>query len=153
MNFGNDEIAKKVRDNFNSGVYRILDQKVTSSAPSGSPSWGFFRRYNNILAWTLTLTDVPAVASEADVTKHIPIAIRPLHVELGKKAYEVAISGANATIKSELAKVGLLELWEDATGLGGKRAKAKARFANEDDARRAVDTLNGTPLPLTRRGS
>lgn len=55
-------------------------------------------------------------------------------------------------VKSKLMQVGLLEWWEDTTKSGGKRAKAKARFQDEEDARKAMTLLNGTPLPFNKNG-
>lgn len=151
LNFGNREVAKKACDRFNSGMYKVLDEQVTTSGPKESPSSGNSWS-RNPLAWTLILTDVPAMASKAEITKHIPAAFQPRHVELGKKSYDVHIGEANDVIKSKFTEIGPLEWWQDATELGGKRAKAKARFADENDARHAVEVLNGTALPFNQSG-
>jgi hypothetical protein len=146
LNFGNQDIAQKISDRFNAGAYKVLGQKVKGSS---STRGGGFR---NPLAWTVVLTEVPPTAKEPDIIRAIPPAIRPRHVELGGASYKVDLDTANAMVKSRLLEVGLLEWWEDATESGGRRAKAKARFREDEDARKAVTLLNGTPLPFNENG-
>lgn len=142
LNFGNQDIARKTHDKFNTGIYKVLDHQVKSSVRSRSG--GPF----NPFAWTVMLTDVPGTATEADVVRAIPPTIRPRHVELGQASYQLDLDEANAVVKSKLMEVGSLEWWEDATEVGGKRAKAKARFQEDEDARKATTMLNETPLPF-----
>ncbi len=94
------------------------------------------------------LTDIPATASERDIIRSIPTRPRPFQVELGQLSYDTDIHTANAQIKSKLLAVGPLEWWEDASEAGGKRAKARARFESQDDARQAVEQLNQSPVPF-----
>ncbi|ORY68942.1 uncharacterized protein BCR38DRAFT_464210 [Pseudomassariella vexata] len=147
LNFGNESIAKKIHEKFATGIYRILGREVQSNAPRGSDTSGQ-AWLRNPLAWTIVLNDVPAMASASDVIQSIPPSIRPRHVELGKPTYDVNIAAANTLVKSMLADIGPLEWWEDATGLGGKRAKSKARFTDEADARKAAASLNMATLPF-----
>ena len=146
LNFGNQDIAGKVKDRFNAGAYKVVGQQVKASGPNGGGS------YYNRLAWSVMLTDVPPKATGADITRDIPAAIRPRHVELGKASYEMDMDTANAMIKSKLEQIGSLEWWEDATESGGRRAKARARFLEEEDARKAVESLHETLLPFNRNG-
>ncbi|KUI61889.1 hypothetical protein VP1G_09024 [Cytospora mali] len=106
LSFGNREVAQRVCDKFNSGVYRVLDQQVTSSTPKGSPSSGS-PRSRNPQAWTLMLTDVPAIASKAEIMQHIPAAIQPRHQKVNEAQRllaELIRSGARAETAIELNK-------------------------------------------------
>lgn len=146
LNFGNQDIARKVNDRFNTGAYKVLGQQVKSSGPSKCGG------YRNPGAWTVMLTDIPATATEADIVRGISPPFFPRHVELGQASYKADLDTANALVKSKLMQVGSLEWWEDGAESGGKRAKAKARFRDEEDARNAVTLLNGTPLPFNKNG-
>lgn len=146
LNFGNQSIAQKINNAFNVGAYKVLGQQVNSSGPSRSTG------HRNPLAWTVTLTDIPAPATERDVVRDIPPQIQPRHVELGQASYDVNLDATNTMVKSILMQVGPLEWWEPATDSGGKRAKAKARFQDEEDAMKAVTLHNGTPLPFNEKG-
>ncbi|KAI9740028.1 MAG: hypothetical protein M1818_004779 [Claussenomyces sp. TS43310] len=136
--------SQKANDKFNAGAYRVLDQQVKSNGLSRS------RGFRNPLAWTVTLTDVPATASESQVVRDVPASMRPRHVELGLVSDTVDLDTANAMVKSQLMQISSLEWWEDATESGGKRAKAKARFQDEEDARKAVISLNEMPLTFIK---
>ena len=146
LNFGDQGIAEKVKGEFDAGTYKVLDQQVKSSSPSGNEN------YHNRLAWSLMLTDVPGAASRADILRPIPPAIRPRHIELGIPSYSASLAYANERVKSVLSQCGGLEQWEDAAEGVGKRAKAKARFRTEEDARRVAVLMNGTPLPFNLKG-
>lgn len=140
-------MAQTVNDKFNAGEYNILAQPVKSSGPSE----GKGGVWNN-LRWTVTLTDVPGRATASDVVRGVPRSIRPEHVEMGKPSYVCDSMTVNALIKTKLAEVSPLEWWEDATRVGGKRAKGKARFRDEGDAVKAATLLNGSTLPFHEKG-
>ncbi|KAE8356735.1 hypothetical protein BDV28DRAFT_144857 [Aspergillus coremiiformis] len=146
LNFGSKDLAQKIHERFKAGTYKVLDQMVQSADPSGRAD------YRNPQSWSVSLTDVPAMTTKQDILRSIPVATHPRHVELGPPAYTVDITTANVSVKSKLMQAGPLEWWEDAGVTGGKRAKAKARFRNEEDARKAVELLNGTALPFTKQG-
>ncbi|EED13648.1 ariadne RING finger, putative [Talaromyces stipitatus ATCC 10500] len=143
LNFGNEEIAKRVFNKFNSNSYRILDQTAHCNQPTRS---GGLR---NPYAWTLMLTDLSIAVTENDIRS----AIRaphdsPRNIELGKPTYNVDGELASATVMSFLSRVGPIEWSQANTELEGKRAKAIARFYEEADAREAVASLHNVPLPF-----
>ncbi|KAF7587818.1 hypothetical protein BBP40_006670 [Aspergillus hancockii] len=82
----------------------------------------------------------------------ISITILPRHVELGEPTYPTRLNRANELINTKLKHVGPLERWGNAGETNGKRFKAKARFRDEEDARKAVESLHGTLLPFSRGG-
>ncbi|KAL2004772.1 hypothetical protein VTN00DRAFT_3300 [Thermoascus crustaceus] len=146
LNFGNEDIAKKVNYRFNAGTYKVLGQQVSSIACNRSGG------YHNPVVWTVCLTEVPATATEPDILCVISPHFRPRDVEMRQTSYKADLGTANAMIKSKLMQVGSLEWWEDGAESGGKRVKAKARFQDEEHARKAVTFLNNTPLPFNKNG-
>jgi len=148
LNFSKRWQAQQVNDKFNAGQYTVLAQPVKSSGPSESG-----RNYRNTLPFTITLTDVPGRATASDVVRTLPTFIRPGHVELGKPSYACDPGTANTIVKAKLAEIGPLEWWEEPAGVGGKRAKAKARFQDEGDAARAAAVLNASKLPFHDKGN
>ncbi|KAL4935195.1 hypothetical protein BDV06DRAFT_134296 [Aspergillus oleicola] len=146
LNFGSQDVAKQVGSRFNAGIYKVCSQQIKSSGPVRSGG------YRNPLAWTLTLNDVLSTATKAEVLRDVPSVIQPRHVELGKATYDVDLDMANAMVEMKLMQVGPLDRWEPAAGSKGKRAKAKARFQTEEDARRAATSLNGMQLPFHENG-
>ena len=146
LNFGNQYIAQKVNDKFNASAYKILGQQVKGSILSSAGG------YRNPLAWSVMLTDVPALGTDSDIVHEIPAANRPRHIELGDASYKMNLEEANTIVKSKFLQIGSLDWWEDAIGSAGRRAKAKARFLDEEDARKAVNLLDGTPLPFNYNG-
>ncbi|KAI1803925.1 hypothetical protein F4811DRAFT_522245 [Daldinia bambusicola] len=145
LNFGNEQIAKRVYNNFHDGKYKIMNQTVRCDSPTGG---GTFR---NPLAWTVYLTEVPASATESDVEKSISLKIdKPRKIQLGDPTYKDECDTCSAQIKSLFTSIGPLEWWEFTPDASGKRMKASARFLSEDDAREAATSLNQTPLPFNR---
>lgn len=151
LNFGSEDIAKRVFNNFTFNRYRILGQTVHCNAPIKGEGG---RR--NPYAWTLMLTGLPIATTE----KNIRFAIHspqdsPRNIELGKPSYNVDGETASATVMSLLSQVGPIEWSQANTELEGKRAKAIARFYEEADAREAARTLHdrslsfGTNMKLT----
>ena len=51
--------------------------------------------------------------AQSDVTRTIPAAVKPVHVELGTPSYECDLPTANALVKSKLMETGVLEWWEN----------------------------------------
>ncbi|KFA49917.1 hypothetical protein S40293_01289 [Stachybotrys chartarum IBT 40293] len=142
LNFGNGDIAAKVGSKFSAGIYKVLDQKVQYQAPTR----GIGNR--NPLAWTVRLSDIPALAKKEHVTKDIPAGLVPRHVELSTASYDSDLPTANTLIESLLLQAGPLERWEGSPEGTGKRFKAKARFLNDADARQAAALFHNKPLPF-----
>lgn len=144
LNFGSEEIARKIKDRYGSGIYKVRDQKVKST----SLTRGAGR--SNPHAWTVMLADVDAAATESNILQGIPLGMRPRHVEIGKPSYDEDPEAARAKIMSMLTHIGPLEAWETAASDGGKRMKATARFQDGNDAMRAADLLDGMTLPFSK---
>ncbi|KAK1246200.1 hypothetical protein MKX08_000002 [Trichoderma sp. CBMAI-0020] len=146
LNFGNGGVAAKVGLKFSAGTYKILDQSVHCEGPTrGEGS-------RNPLAWTLRLSNVPTLAKKEDITRAIPAAMAPRHVELSTASYDVDLPMANALIESLLLTVGPLERWEGSLEIPGKRFKAKAWFMNDADALQAVKLFHNEPLSFNKTG-
>lgn len=148
LNFGIGDIAKKVGSKFSAGIYTVLNQRVQCDRPTR----GTGNRYRNPLAWTIRLSNVPVLARKEHITKDIPAALVPLHVELSTASYNVDLPTANTLIESLLLKAGPLERWEGSPEVFGKRFKAKARFLNDADARQAVKLFHNEPLSFYKNG-
>ncbi|KAI1385689.1 uncharacterized protein F4822DRAFT_351369 [Hypoxylon trugodes] len=143
LNFGNREISERVAKRFKDGTYTLLKQKVQCGSPSGREG-----RFNP-LPWTVCLTEVPASVAESDISQSIyKQADKPRHIELGKPSYTADTETCSATIQSLFTSVGPVEWSEFTLDTTGKRAKASARFHNEEDARTAARTLNYSALPF-----
>nr|CDP22409.1 Putative protein of unknown function [Podospora anserina S mat+] len=140
LNFTSHGLAETICQKYTSGRYKVLNMTVTSHAPKKSKAWT-----------TVMLTEVPAEATEDDVTKSIPANMSPRNVETGTPSFRYNADVANAFVKSKLIEVGPLEWWEDAV-FGGKRAKVKARFQDDGDAAKAASMLNGWELPFQKKG-
>ncbi|RDW81277.1 uncharacterized protein DSM5745_04834 [Aspergillus mulundensis] len=146
MSFGSQSIARKVESAFNAGIYKVVGQAVRSVSLHGSRGG-----YHGV-GWTLSLSNLPANILAGDILSDIPVHLRPRRIGLGDPSYDASLDEANTIIKSQLLQIGPLEYWESAAESGGKRAKAKARFQNEEDARSAAAGLNETALPFHGHG-
>lgn len=146
LNFGNGDIARKVTANFSAGIYKVLGQRVGCEDPARGGG------ARNPLAWTVRFSDIPESAGISHVTRDIPAALRPRHVELSAPSYDADLPLTNASIESLLLQVGPLERWVGSAETPGKRFKAKARFLNEADARQAAKLLHNKPLPFNKNG-
>ncbi|KAI9641098.1 hypothetical protein NHQ30_010528 [Ciborinia camelliae] len=144
LNFGKEEIAKRVFDKFNSKSYKVLGQTPRCNAPTRG---GTGRR--NPLAWTLVLTNLPVATTGKNVFSAITSPHdKPRNIELGSPSYEADGEEASATVMSLLLQNGPIEWSQVSTELEGKRAKAVARFYEESDARAAANSLHDKPLPF-----
>ncbi|KAI0478340.1 hypothetical protein F4859DRAFT_513922 [Xylaria cf. heliscus] len=142
LNFGYDQIAKRVHERFRKGEYKVLNQLVRPS----DPERGF--GYHNPKAWTVCLTDVPSDATEADISRAIQSERdMPRGIELGKPTYTTDAETSATMIQSLFTAIGSLD-WEFTPDTTGKRMKASARFSKEEDAKEAVKTLDNSPLPF-----
>ncbi|KAI1641893.1 uncharacterized protein F4817DRAFT_354451 [Daldinia loculata] len=143
LNFGNGEIAERVRNKFRDGTYKILNQSVHSNDPDRGEG------HHNPLAWTVCLTEVPVSATESDVKKSIYHQNdKPRGIQLGRPTYTADDETCSTKIQSLFTSIGPLDWWEFTPDTAGKRMKASARFQNEDDAREAAVSLDKKPLPF-----
>lgn len=144
LNFGNEDIANRVFNKFNSKRYRIFDQPVHCNTPTKSGG-----RWGNPHAWTLMLTNLSIATTEKDIRSAINSPQdSPRNIELGEPSYDVDGELASATVMSLLGQAGPIEWSQANTELEGKRAKAVARFYEETDAREAARLLHDKLLPF-----
>lgn len=145
LNFGNDDIAKRVSQKFTKGDYKILNQIVHVGQPTRGAG-----QYNP-RAWTVCLTGVPSDATREDISRAIYLqGDKPRGTELGNPTYATDAETCAAQIHSLFTAVGSLEWWEFVPDSTGKRMKASARFSREEDAERAVRTLHNSALPFQK---
>ncbi|KAH6986918.1 hypothetical protein EDB80DRAFT_623539 [Ilyonectria destructans] len=144
LNFGNADIATKVASSFSAGIFKILGQRISCEGPTRGAG------PRNPLAWTVRVSDVPEHAEISLITRDIPTALQPRHVELSNPTYLTDLPLANTSIESLLLQAGPLERWEGSSETSGKRFKAKTRFVNDADARQAAKLFNNTPLPFNK---
>ncbi|RFU27734.1 hypothetical protein B7463_g8590, partial [Scytalidium lignicola] len=149
VNFGNGEIANRIARKFNEGKHKCLGQSVKSSIGRKSPSRGFS---HNLVAWTITLSDVPSDATSENIKAAITLLHdKPRHVEISAVSYRVSDAEVSVEVRSLLEDHGLLESFYLATTSKGKRVKATAWFQDEVDARSAC-SLNNRPLDILNKG-
>ncbi|KAI1342092.1 hypothetical protein F5Y15DRAFT_406268 [Xylariaceae sp. FL0016] len=145
LNFGGHDIAARVNRKFADGVYTIKGQKVqTQALPRAA---GMFNRR----AWTVCLTEVPAVASSGDIEGAIRTPYdKPRAIELGKPSYDLDPQTCFSTILSLFSNIGALEFHEMTLDPSGKRMKGKVRYLDADHAKQAENELNNQPLSFNR---
>lgn len=142
LNFGSEDIARRVFNKFESASYRILNKKVHCNPPIKGA--GGFR---NPYSWTVMLIDLSTGTTEHDIRSAIYSPYdRPRNIEIGQPTYNVDGELASATVISLLSQIGPIEWHQANTELEGKRAKAVARFYDERDARRAATSLDNFQL-------
>ncbi|KAI8944623.1 hypothetical protein F4801DRAFT_585238 [Xylaria longipes] len=145
LNFGHDQIAKRVHEKFSKGEYKVFNQLVRP----GDPERGV--GHHNPKAWTVCLTDVPSNATQADISRAIQSKSDvPRGIEIGKPTYTTNAETCAAVVQSLFTAIGPLEWWEFTQDTTGKRVKASARFSREEDAKEAVKTFHESPLPFHR---
>ena len=148
LNFGNGDIARRVSDKFNNGTYVVHSQPIKAEQAVRSPSRG---RHNPV-AWTVLLKDVPVEASEDNIKGAVrAFSEKPRNVELSHRNAACDPKMVPASVRSLLEGVGTVEF--DIRGqLQGKRIKAVARFAEEHDAREAVQSFHNKPQAFLNQG-
>ncbi|MBE3046024.1 hypothetical protein IMZ48_26490, partial [Candidatus Bathyarchaeota archaeon] len=142
LNFRDEDDADEVKEGYSDGDYEVLGQAVKCTGPT-------FSEGRNGGVWTVRLAELPLDATEEDIVEEIPSDLEPHHVEMGKPTYTESPHAASEKVKKILLAIGPLDSWEGGTGGVGKRFKATARFQHEEDARRAVASLDNTLLPFS----
>lgn len=136
LNFGTEEIATRVAQKFNEGRYTCLGHRIKSSTAKHSRSYGKFAR--NHVPWTITLSDIPRVATVAHIKRAITSSYdEPRHIEMGALNYESSDAEVSVEVRSRLESHGPLDNFQLAFTSTGKRVKATAWFQEEPDARSA----------------
>jgi hypothetical protein len=147
LNFGNEEIAKRVKDKFSNGSYTLHGRKVVCDRPNR----GAGKR--NPHAWTVLMKDLAATISEKDIDHAIfEYRDKPRHIEMGKPSYDMSSNEVSARIKRLFSQVGALDAWEVTEDSSARRVKAIARFQYEADAREAAQRLNDKSLSFLNNG-
>ncbi|KAF6810686.1 hypothetical protein CMUS01_13413 [Colletotrichum musicola] len=141
------DVAREVRDRFNSGQYKVLGSTASCTLRQGEMRGnlrGSRNRPPTSRQWLLTVK-VPLKAKANDVLQTIPMNMRPDGIEFpceGLLARQVAF------VQRHLATFGPLEMDLTANADGpGKRVKAMARFENEEHARQAAMELDNSLIP------
>ncbi|KAI0965631.1 hypothetical protein F4678DRAFT_452053 [Xylaria arbuscula] len=143
LNFGDEKVARRVSEKFGRGEYNILNQTVRPGNLTRDAG------HYNARAWTVCLADVPSEATKSDVSNAFKSQRDvPRNIELGKPNYTSDSDVCAAEIQSLFTHIGPLEWWEFTLDTTGKRMKASARFAKEEDAKNAAEALNNFPLPF-----
>ena len=96
---------------------------------------------------SVQLGNLDASTSQALIERHIPGHLTPTDVILGKPSYSTSMDEAEECVKGLLNRVGPLEGWESSSTTSATQVKAIARFETGEDARRAVNQLNGQKIP------
>ena len=139
LNFGSFNIAERVCGKFNDARYTILGHAVSAEKPTGSQS------PRNPMGWTVLLKSVPSNATRVDIDNAIHLAHdKPRHIEMGKVSNHFDVDTATALVESLFTRIGPVEFSMRPDTLG-KRFKAVALFADEADAREAINVLHDQP--------
>lgn len=153
LNFGNNDVAKRVSQKFNSARYKVLGQNSAASEPKHSESNRRQGTCGNLVAWTVVLSGVSAQATKVDITNAIAAANdKPRHIEMGRTiSYQASEAEVGMEVRSKLEEYGALENLFLAPSSRGKRNKAVAWFDDEVDAKSACQ-LNGKSLSSLNGG-
>ncbi|KLU90292.1 hypothetical protein MAPG_09256 [Magnaporthiopsis poae ATCC 64411] len=146
LNFRTEKVAQKVCGGFQSGAFKVKNQAVNASNPTGSNN----RYSSNDQAWTVRLSNLDPAVTKTDIITPIPGRWMPTHVELGEPTYTEYANTVASTVKARLLQIGPLDMWSVAETGSGKRVKAQARFENEEDAKTAESTLNNKSVAWLR---
>ena len=89
------------------------------------------------------LGNLDGLTPQTTVERHIPGHLKPMNVIMGKPSYSASLHQAEECVKALLDGVALLEAWEPNSTLSATQVKAIARFQAGEDARKAINQLNG----------
>ena len=139
LNYGNFAIADRVCGKFNEAKYTILGHEAIAEKPvKGQP-------HRNPAAWTVRLKSVPGNANEVDIENAVYSAYdKPRYIEMGRASNIFDVVAAPALVEALLANIGPVEFIVR-PDTSGRRFKALALFADEADAREAVNVLHDQP--------
>ena len=148
MNFGNGEIAKRVSDKFNRGLYTVLGQAIKADQAHRSASRGG----HNSVAWSVLLRDIPIKATQAQLRDALSSEFdQPRHVEVSSSRMSSDLATIAVFVESLLSKIGSVK-FSMLPETQGKRTKAVALFKEEVDARDAVQSLHDKPQDFLNGG-
>ncbi|PPJ53071.1 hypothetical protein CBER1_11951 [Cercospora berteroae] len=143
MNFGVESIAKRVSEKFNGGRYKILGTKVTAVPKGSQKRYTIGGRNPNPVNWTVVIKGVPCTACEEDIVTAVTDSYdSPRHIELDKTPVGPESRVAPIIVESLLTSIGPLDFMTEPQ-LRDSKYKAIAQFADDRNAREAVDKLNG----------
>lgn len=123
--------------------YRIKGRKIQATLQV--PENHFGRQKSTINS--VQLGNLDASTSQALIEQHIPTHLTPADVILGNPSYSTSLDEAEECVKDLLDGVGPLEGWEISSTTSATQVKAIARFETGEDARKAVNQLNGQKIP------
>ena len=143
LHYSNTGKARAIERFIASRDYRIKGRKIQVTLQV--PEHGFGRQKPTITS--VQLGNLDASTSQALIERHIPGHLTPTDVILGKPSYSATIDEAEECVKALLDRVGSLEGWESSSTTSATQVKAFARFETGEDARKAVNQLNGQKIP------
>lgn len=134
--FDESRTKQRVQRGFQTGEYKILDQLVQARETS-TPS-----------KYRLILDNVLAAATKRDICESLPDGTPLKDITLREATYD-DVDLVIALVKSSFMEFGELQHWDDPVPSDtSARAKAKAYFLDEEDARRAALALDESPLSI-----
>ena len=143
LHYNNTGKARAIERFIASRDYRIEGRKIQATLQV--PERGFGRQKPTITS--VQLGNLDASTSQALIERHIPGHLTPTDVIVGKSSYSATIDEAEECVKALLDRVGSLEGWESSSTTSATQVKAFARFETGEDARKAVNQLNGQKIP------
>ena len=95
---------------------------------------------------SVQLGNLDPSTSQATIEQRIPSHLTPNDVIMGKSSYSTSINEAAECVRALIDIVAPLEAWESNSTLSATQVKAIARFKTGEDARKAVNQLNGQKI-------
>ena len=142
LHYSNTGKARAIERFIASRDYKIKGRKIQATLQV--PELGFGRQKTTITS--VQLGNLDASTSQALIERHIPEYLTPTDVIVGKPSYSTSMDEAEECVKALLDRVGPLEGWELSSTTSATQVKAIARFETGEDARKAVNQLNGQKI-------
>ena len=143
LHYNNTGMARAFERFIASRDYRIEGRKIQATLQLPKHYSG--RQKSTITS--VQLGNLDASTSQALIERHIPAHLTPTDLIVGEPSYSTSIDEAEECVKDLLDRVGPLEGWELSSTTSATQVKAIARFETGEDARRAVNQLNGQKIP------
>ena len=143
LHYNNTGKARAIERFIASRDYRIKGRKIQAILQA-SEHWSG-RQQTTITS--VQLGNLDASTSQALIERHIPEHLTSTDVIVGEPSYSTSMEEAEECVKALLNRVGPLKGWELSSTTSATQIKAIARFETGEDARKAVNELNGQKIP------
>lgn len=143
LHYNNIGKARAAERFIGSRDYRIAGRKIQATLQVPKHISG--RQQPTITS--VHLGNLDAATSKPLIERHIPSHLVPMDVIMGEPSYSTSIREAEDCVKALIEGVGPLEAWECNATTSATQVKAMARFETGEDARKAVNQLNGQKVP------